>query len=153
MNEKVKTIILIILVIAGAIGLTALSYFVLEPQNMKESNTVANQNEVVSNVKQNEVKPSNTVENKQEKIEENKTKNEEENKKEEVATEQTTGETNEEKAINAVKRTWGSEEGVYFASMGIDSKGRYIVSVNDSVTSAVYGWYNVDIQTGEVNSQ
>ena len=82
-----------------------------------------------------------------------KTKNEEENKKEEVATEQTTGETNEEKAINAVKRTWGSEEGVYFASMGIDSKGRYIVSVNDSATSAVYGWYNVDIQTGEVNSQ
>ena len=63
------------------------------------------------------------------------------------------GETNEEKAINAVKRTWGSEEGVYFASMGIDSKGRYIVSVNDSATSAVYGWYNVDIQTGEVNSE
>ena len=147
MNEKVKTIILIILVLAGAIGLTALSYFVLEPQNMKEANTVANQNEVVSNVKQNELKPSNTVENKQEKIEENKPKNEE------TASEQTTGETNEEKAINAVKKTWGSEDGVYFASMGIDSKGRYIVSVNDSATSAVYGWYNVDIQTGEVNAQ
>ena len=114
---------------------------------MKEANTVANQNEVVSNVKQNELKPSNTVENKQEKIEENKPKNEE------TASEQTTGETNEEKAINAVKKTWGSEDGVYFASMGIDSKGRYIVSVNDSATSAVYGWYNVDIQTGEVNAQ
>ena len=43
-----------------------------------------------------------------------------ETKKEEVE-----NQTNEEKAINAVKKAWGSEQGVYFASMGIDANGRY----------------------------
>ena len=37
--------------------------------------------------------------------------------------------------------------------MGIDANGKYIVSVNDSATSAVYGSYSVDIETGEVKAQ
>lgn len=64
-----------------------------------------------------------------------------------------TGATNEEKAINIVKKNWGSEEGVYFVTMGIDAKGRYIVTVNDSSTTAIYAWYAVNLETGEFEIQ
>ena len=75
------------------------------------------------------------------------------NQDKEIVEEKTTGQTNEEKAINAVKKVWGAEEGVYFSCMGIDANGRYIVTVNDSATSAVFGWYSVDVETGEVKAQ
>lgn len=161
MKDKSKTIFIVILIIAIAAGLTWFSYEMIEPKESNESNSNITQNETTANIQENNVSSSNVQENKQEKEKENKqesvvqttTNNSEDKKQEEVKTEKTTGETNEEKAINAVKKAWGSEEGVYFASMGIDSKGRYIVTVNDSATSAVYGWYNVNIQTGEVEAQ
>lgn len=60
---------------------------------------------------------------------------------------------NEDRAISIVKKNWGSEEGVYFTTMGIDSNGRYIVTVNDSSTTAVYASYAVNIETGEFEVQ
>lgn len=161
MKDKTKTIFLIILIIAVALGLTWFSYKYINPEATVESNTNVTKNETRANIEENKISSSNVQENKQENENINKQENTTEtnvNKKEddnkvEVTTEKTTGESNEEKAINAVKKAWGSEEGVYFSSMGIDAKGRYIVTVNDSSTSSVYAWYNVNIQTGEVEAQ
>ena len=154
MNNRLKTIILIIGIIAISTLLTWLSYFIIVDKDViNEANTNGVKNEITTNVKESEVASSNIQETKQEKKDENQNKDLEENKKEETVKEKTSSETNEEKAINAVKKVWGVEEGVYFASMGIDANGKYIVSVNDSATSAVYGWYSVDIETGEVKAQ
>lgn len=162
MKNKSKTIFLIILIIAVALGLTWFSYKYINPEATVESNNNVAKNEIKANIEENNISSSNVQEKKPENDSENKqvakpetTVNtpQENNQKEEVSTEKTTGESNEEKAINAVKKAWGSEDGVYFASMGIDAKGRYIVSVNDSSTSSVYAWYNVNIQTGEVEAQ
>ena len=159
MKDKSKTIFLVILIIAVAIGLTWFSYKYINPENTVESNTNVTKNETRANIEENNVSASNVQENKQENENKQESTNKENinekenNNKEEDTTPKTTGESNEEKAINAVKKAWGSEEGVYFASMGIDAKGRYIVTVNDSSTSSVYAWYNVNIQTGEVEAQ
>ena len=159
-KNNAKTIFLIIVIIAVAIALIWFTYEITNSENSLET---------TSNVADNEVKVSssekleNTVEEEQEQIEnktENKIENDvkeervnnntETNKVEVKNTEKTTGATNEEKAINVVKKNWGSEEGVYFTTMGIDAKGRYIVTVNDSSNSAVYAEYYVNIETGEI---
>ena len=152
MNNKLKTIILIITIIIIAILLTWVSYFIIVDKDViKKANTNEVKNEITANVKEKEVESSNVQENIIEKKQENN-KSEEKNDKE-IVEEKTTGQTNEEKAINAVKKVWGAEEGVYFSCMGIDANGRYIVTVNDSATSAVFGWYSVDVETGEVKAQ
>ena len=58
----------------------------------------------------------------------------------------------EEKAIQLVKDEWGSTDGVYFSNMGIDSNGRYIVSVNRKDTTTI-AFFTVDVNTGLVTRQ
>lgn len=153
MKERLKTITLIFLIIVIAILLTWISYIIIVDKNIKEAKSNIVNNEITTNVNETETASSNVKENKIEKTDENKTETQEIKNNEEAKKEEVENQTNEEKAINAVKRAWGSEQGVYFASMGIDANGRYIVSVNDSATSVVYGWYSVDIDTGEVKAQ
>ncbi len=153
MENKVKTIIMILLVIIIAILLTWISYILIEKQNIKMANSNQNKNEVIINNIENNISSQNTIENKQDEIEKEdivQNKPDTKDTTEEEKLQKATGLTNEEKAVSAVKTAWGSEDGVYFSCMGIDADGRYIVTVNDSSTSAVYGWYNVNIQTGEV---
>ncbi len=53
----------------------------------------------------------------------------------------------EDKAIELVKKKkWGSTEGVYFSNMAINSRGNYIVTVNDSITSKTLAFYEVDVE-------
>ena len=40
--------------------------------------------------------------------------------------------------------------GAVFADMGIDTEGKYIISVNDSATSAVRAWCYVDVDKAEI---
>ena len=156
MKDRLKTLTLIFLIIVIASLLTWLSYIIIVDKNIKEANSNIVNNEIATNINETETASSSVRENKiektdekdEKKIETQEIKNNEEAEKEKVE-----NQTNEEKAINAVKKAWGSEQGVYFASMGIDANGRYIVSVNDSATSVVYGWYSVDIDTGEVKAQ
>lgn len=61
--------------------------------------------------------------------------------------------TAEEKAINIVKKDWGTTDGVYFVTMGIDASGKYIVTVNDSNTTGTLAWYSVDVTTGKFSIQ
>ena len=57
--------------------------------------------------------------------------------------------TEEEKVIELVKEAYGTEQGVTFNIANKDGN-IYNVSVNDSSTTAVIAWYNVDISTGTV---
>ena len=52
----------------------------------------------------------------------------------------------EEKAIELAKKQWKSTEGVYFLNMAINSKGNYIVTVNDSKTSKTLAFYEIDVE-------
>lgn len=53
---------------------------------------------------------------------------------------------NEEKTIELAKKQWKSTEGVYFSNMAINSKGNYIVTVNDSKTSKTLAFYEIDVE-------
>ena len=66
---------------------------------------------------------------------------------------QESGASNEEKAINIVKKDWGTTDGIYFVTMGIDASGKYIVTVNDSNTTGTLVWYSVDVTTGKFSIQ
>ena len=59
----------------------------------------------------------------------------------------------EDKAIELVKKKWGSTEGVYFSNMAINSRGNYIVTVNDSITSKTLAFYEVDVENEMVKER
>lgn len=63
-------------------------------------------------------------------------------------TEKTTSK--EEKAIELAKKKWGSTSGVYFSNEGINSDGRYIVSVRDGKSTSSLAFYLVDVEKGLV---
>ncbi len=56
----------------------------------------------------------------------------------------------EEKAIELAKKKWGSTSGVYFSNEGINSDGRYIVSVRDGKSTSSLAFYLVDVEKGLV---
>lgn len=159
MKDKLKTGILIIVILIVAIIMIWCAYIIINSNDSSEigSNITNEQNEIETN-SINSVK--NTIEDVEENVEENNLENEVINEVNNNVTStsptevtKNTGATNEEKAINIVKKNWGSEEGVYFVTMGIDANGRYIVTVNDSATTAIYAWYAVNIETGEFQVQ
>lgn len=69
-------------------------------------------------------------------------------KNEPDTTEKTTSK--EEKAIELAKKKWGSTSGVYFSNEGINSDGRYIVSVRDGKSTSSLAFYLVDVEKGLV---
>lgn len=161
MNNKVKTAIIVSVILIVAIIMVWFGYKIINSNNSSE--TVSNITNTQNKIKLNSVEKVNTI---SEKVVENNEENEVSNEVNQidntVATNtventkndiETNEETNEEKAINIVKKNWGNEEGVYFVTMGIDAKGRYIVTVNDSSTTAIYAWYAVNIETGEFEIQ
>ena len=157
MKSKIKTCIMIIVVLAVACVMTWFAYKIIVETN-GHSETVSNvTNEVneVNSVNENTANIENTVqENEENTLQENEV---EETKNEElqntITKNNNSGMSNEEKAISIVKKNWGSEEGVYFTTMGIDASGRYIVTVNDSSTTAIYASYAVNIETEEFEVQ
>ena len=52
----------------------------------------------------------------------------------------------EEKAIELAKKQWKSTEGVDFSNRARNSKGNYIVTVNDSKTSKTLAFYEIDVE-------
>ena len=93
-----------------------------------------------------------------ENINESNNKNENEENNEEKANNNTevlngTVSSKEDKAIELVKKKWGSTEGVYFSNMAINSRGNYIVTVNDSITSKTLAFYEVDVENEMVKER
>lgn len=165
MKNKIKTCIMIIVVLVVASIMVWFAHKIImnadnttnqgssEINNIKEINEVANY--LVDNTENTSNKIENTAE---EKTEEDNNNEEEKNTENEKTSDTTTknsntGVSNEDRAISIVKKNWGSEEGVYFTTMGIDAKGRYIVTVNDSSTTAIYASYAVNIETEEFEVQ
>lgn len=162
--KKTGLIIAMILVI-GVLAFCL--YSIISINNVQDSEkTVGQTNQNMSHI---EVDEQNTTENviideekKNEvtvnKVEEKNEINNEE-KKDEVVNKESTeilkenAATNEEKALEIVKNDWKDETGVYFTTMGIDSKGRYIVTVNDLNTTGTLAWYLVDVTTGKFDIQ
>ena len=155
MNKNVKNIILIVLFIVVIAVILGVGYKIINKnentieegnainetsQNMEINVNTATEN--VVNETENNVIENSTTENKQEVNEVDKT---------EVM--QESGANNEEKAINIVKKDWGTTDGVYFVTMGIDASGKYIVTVNDSNTTGTLAWYSVDVTTGKFSIQ
>lgn len=167
MNKNIKTILLIVLVII-VIAVIAIfgSNIINKNENVNETQNAINETNQNMKIEVNETE--NNVVNE---TQNNTTENELENKQVEnniennntttqnVVTNETTevlqndGASNEEKAINIVKSDWGTTENVYFVTMGIDASGKYIVTVNDSSTTATLAWYLVDVVTGKFNIQ
>lgn len=142
MNKNVKNIILIVLFIVVIAVILGVGYKIINKnentieegnainetsQNMEINVNTAAEN--VVNETENNVIENNTTENKQEvnevenKINENTVSNTQTTDKTEVM--QESGASNEEKAINIVKKDWGTTDGVYFVTMGIDASRRY----------------------------
>lgn len=137
MNKGTKYALIIIL-----IAIVALAIYVGYEENeignnvpVYSENTVQNN---TTNVINNEIIENN--------VEQNNT--EETNSTEDIVKSKTL--TDEEKAKELVKQEWGETDGVYFSIDNINSDETYIVSVRDSSTTRVLGWYKVDIKTGEV---
>ncbi len=149
MNKNIKTILLIILIIIIIAVIAIFGCNILN--NNEDVNETQNSiNETSQNMQStvNETETEKNVVNEvQNNVIENKVENNVNNTIENVVTNQTTevlendGASNEEKAINIVKKDWGTTEGVYFVTMGIDASGKYIVTVNDSSTTATLAWY------------
>lgn len=149
MNKNIKTILLIILIII-IIAVIAIFGCNILNKNEDVNETQNSINETSQNMQStvNETETEKNVVNEvQNNVIENKIENNVNNTIENIVTNQTTevlendGASNEEKAINIVKKDWGTTEGVYFVTMGIDASGKYIVTVNDSSTTATLAWY------------
>lgn len=152
MNKNIKTILLIMLVIIVIAVIAIFGFNILSKnENVNETQnsinaTSQNMQSAVNEIEKNIVNESqnNVIENE---VENKQVENNVNNVAENVVTNQTTevlendGASNEEKAINIVKKDWGTTEGVYFVTMGIDASGKYIVTVNDSSTTATLAWY------------
>lgn len=167
MNKNIKTILLIVVVII-VIGVIAIFGSNILNKNENVNETQNSINETNQNMK---IEVNETENNVVNETQNNTTENEVENKQVEnniennntttqnVVTNETTevlqndGASNEEKAINIVKSDWGTTENVYFVTMGIDASGKYIVTVNDSSTTATLAWYLVDVVTGTFSIQ
>lgn len=165
MNKNVKNIILIVLFIVVIAVILGVGYKIINKNentieegnaiNETSQNMEINLNTATENVV-NETE-NNTTENKQEvnevenKLNENTESNTQTTDKTEVM--QESGASNEEKAINIVKKDWGTTDGIYFVTMGIDASGKYIVTVNDSNTTGTLAWYSVDVTTGKFSIQ
>ncbi len=167
MNKNIKTILLILLVII-VIAVIAIfgSNIVNKNENVNETQNSINETNQNMKIEVNETEnnvvnetQNNTTENEvvNKQVENDIEKNN--NTTQNVVTNETTevlqndGASNEEKAINIVKSDWGTTENVYFVTMGIDASGKYIVTVNDSSTTATLAWYLVDVVTGKFNIQ
>lgn len=167
MNKNIKTILLIVLVI---IVIAVIAIFGSNILN-KNENVNETQNSINETNQNMQIEVNETENNVVNATQNNTTENEVENKQVEnniennntttqnVVTNETTevlqndGASNEEKAISIVKSDWGTTENVYFVTMGIDASGKYIVTVNDSSTTATLAWYLVDVVTGKFDIQ
>ena len=157
MKSKIKTCIMIIVVLAVACVMTWFAYKIIVESN-SPSETVSNVTSGLNEVNSSNEKGTNVEKKDQDDVENTLEENtiESNNNEEALNTMQkntNNGMSNEEKAISIVKKNWGSDEGVYFTTMGIDASGRFIVTVNDSSTTAIYASYAVNIETEECEVQ
>lgn len=163
MNNKIKTCIMIIVILVVACIMVWFAHkIIVDSDNSSEivSNETNKTNEV-SKVNENIENVDDTNEKSEETTEENAVHEnyiEEEEKHNQVTSDNVqknnnSSMSNADRAISIVKNNWGSEEGVYFTTMGIDANGRYIVTVNDSSTTAIYASYAVNIETEEFEVQ
>lgn len=167
MNKNIKTIFWIVLVIIIVAVIVIFGYNILNKSESVNVNETQNSiNETNQNMKIEVNETQNNIVNEVNNVAKNEVENEQvENNIEDNTTTQNVvtneptevlqnnGASNEEKAISIVKSDWGTTENVYFVTMGIDASGKYIVTVNDSSTTATLAWYLVDVITGKFNIQ
>lgn len=167
MSKKVKTILIICIVII--IGVVVTFAYIgctnyLKEGNNKNNNVVAGMNEnnniimeenntienniIENNLEENNLE-NNIVENENQNIEPEETIEPEKQNVSPNNDSELESNNDEEKVIEIVKKDWGSSDGVYFKIQAIDSNGNYVVSVNNSETTASLAWYTVNPKTGE----
>ncbi len=112
----------------------------IEQTNLEGANSGLDTNKLFENVN-----IANEEEQEKKEDEEKENENKEETPKENTEVLNGTISSKEEKAVELAKRKWGSAEGVYFSNMAINSKGNYIVTVNDSKTSKTLVFYEIDV--------
>lgn len=154
MNKTVKKSLIIIAIVIVLFAIIWLVYDMFKKDtvdtssdtNIIDGNTgldnIINdlfENDVIGNEIENEVT---------ENVTSNSSKENDNTKNEPDTTEKTTSK--EEKAIEFAKKKWGSTSGVYFSNEGINSDGRYIVSVRDGKSTSSLAFYLVDVEKGLV---
>mgnify|MGYP004543568759 FL=1 len=154
MNKTVKKSLIIIAIVIVLFAIIWLVYDMLKKDtvdtssdtNIVDGNTgldnIINdlfENDMIENEIENEVT---------ENVTSNSSKENDNTKNEPDTTEKTTSK--EEKAIELAKKKWGSTSGVYFSNEGINSDGRYIVSVRDGKSTSSLAFYLVDVEKGLV---
>lgn len=168
-ESKITIIISVIILLIFSIIFAVYSHFRSKPMDANmivAENIVPNANDGLDNMI-NSILNEENVQNNTENV-----NNEEENKQENAQNASNTtntatsdGETDddssttprEKKAIELVKeewkREWGNLSGVFFNNIGIQSDGKYRVSVNNSKTTEVLQFYIVDVDTGVVKEK
>ncbi|MBP3502356.1 MAG: hypothetical protein J6K42_02620 [Clostridia bacterium] len=122
-------------------GMNENNNIIIEDNNIVENNII--ENNIINNIENNTIEAENqniVPEEKNELEKPNVTPNNDS---------ELESNNDEEKVIEIVKKDWGSSDGVYFKIQAIDSNGNYVVSVNNSETTASLAWYTVNPKTGE----
>ena len=135
MKKIIYIVLIIILIIAGIFVATKIT----DQDKTKPviANTIKNKNEIKV---ENDVAENNTIEVEQNKIVNDVVDNEIKNENTETNP--------EEQAKQIVKDNWGEDDTVYYSYDGKDAKGRYVICVREkSTTKALYRYY-VDVETG-----
>lgn len=166
MNKKTRNIIAIVVIILLTFGIifAVYNHFKSEPVDTKPSNEsiLDDANTGLENILNNILDDGNTENNEEENTETNTETNTESSNKGQSTSKnddpidvQTTS--GEKKAIQLAKeewkKTWGDTDDVSFNNVMVQGDGKYVISVNNSSTTAVIQFYIVDVVTGLVEER
>ena len=146
MENKTLIITIIIVVVIATIAIIGVIFM---DKNKSEDNNIINTNTMVNETKTNTI--TNTITNTENQNNNTITDNSNENQSTETFTEKP--KTQEEKAILIVKNDYGERSNIEFSVEGMDGKGRQIVVVRNSTTTAALAWYFVDVSNGKFEKQ
>ncbi len=155
MSETTKKNIITVIIVGLILVIIYLTFDVIKSKKQlavdTDNNAILNENntnlknEVVENTTNSNVENTSVTENTQNT---ETTSNTENKNDDEIYNEPLISK--EEKAIELVKKDWGSSDGVYFTKVAINSRGNYVISVNDSNTSKTLAFYEVDLNNETV---
>ena len=139
-----KSIIKFVLLVVAFFAIGIISYFYYGEESLETLNRVLNENqnnEISTNVQENDVQITNNVENENSNIEYPNVI---------VNPEQTT---DEEGAIEIVKQEWGEDDTVAFVNQGLNDNGEYIIVVMDRNTTRTITRYYINTTNGELREE
>lgn len=156
MNDKIKTIIIIIIF---ALIFTVSLVMILDRKEPNDKDLITIENENVNNTNttrevkedENNITDNNNIE-ENNLLNENTTSDVVGREEKESEKEDDSSENKDQKAIELVKKEWGNDDNSVYFNIANKNGNKYTISVNSSETTEVIAWYDVDLETQKVTS-